>query len=412
MPDASNDSENHLNERKIFQNLDHVPFQQRVVSASQLPVIPTSISAFSHAASPRYVQQYRALIEDQRQVFEAERVLWHVERVELHEKIAQLETSLSQYQAIASSHDFRPIDTNRLATSKGLSVGGVDGVKRISAGDEFWRGSGGKSDAQPTRTFGNLLPPSMLVDRLPGVSDNFLTHRMKATSFPVNVIDSENLRIGSPRAVETDKNLDGITFRKSSLAPTITESLIKPEGSSSQVFKSLSRASPVLVPLPSSSLSPGYDPYTKDAGHTPLARRSELNLDGVISSDLATPTKPEVEKPPLEPPPSVTKLPSERADSYFPALGEETDGDAILQGPLGLTNNGPEDNKFLTELDSKLFQAANSNILAPPAFSELDKENMGKDKSFDEPEPEPKLRIKRSMNFGSQFGAASCGKRF
>ncbi|KAL8761524.1 MAG: hypothetical protein Q9184_002373 [Pyrenodesmia sp. 2 TL-2023] len=159
----------------------------------------------------------------------------------------------------------------------------------------------------------------------------------------------------------------------------------------------------------------GEENLTLHAGHTPLARPVP-GLDGTtsaIDSDLPTPTL-ESERPPIEPRTSFTKVPSERADSYFPLPADELDSgrasreldtpadaqqDPELQGPLGLTNERSSDNRFLSQLDSKLTQAASSSN--PPAAA-----GAQQIQGFNDTDPEPKLKIKKSMNFGSQLGGS------
>lgn len=121
----------------------------------------------------------------------------------------------------------------------------------------------------------------------------------------------------------------------------------------------------------------------------------------------------------------MVKIPCERQDSYFPPPKENEDGednvsdadadaDPELQGPLGLKNEVGGDQHFLHELDSKLLQAAKEETHSPPEGSVGDenKENRAEkeDEKFEQPEQEPKLRIKRSMNFGSQLGDRHCGR--
>ena len=113
---------------------------------------------------------------------------------------------------------------------------------------------------------------------------------------------------------------------------------------------------------------------------------------------------------------------------------DDEDEDPSLKGPFGL-QGGEGDHHFLSELNEKLETAARSRAVSPaPVFSPfggfrttgLDgveekgvddgvvgeegkkKEGNGEvgEGFVDQPEQEPKLRIKRSMNFGSQL----CGK--
>ena len=225
-----------------------------------------------------------------------------------------------------------------------------------------------------------------------------------------------------------DKNLDGINFRSSPLSQVSTKKVMTPQSPSPRT-SSPSCLSPRTIQLPASKFEAPVDPYTKDAGHTPLAPRAYRNTDGASSvGDGTTPTQHEMERPPLEPHASRAKLPSERSDSYFPISEKEfqhtnhdtqdsgdksRDEDPELNGPLGLDNGkneGEEDKHFLNELDSKLLQAAKSDALSPTG-TDLDSDSPPEHgKSFEQPEHEPKLRIKKSMNFGSAFGAKPFGK--
>ena len=170
------------------------------------------------------------------------------------------------------------------------------------------------------------------------------------------------------------------------------------------------------------------------AGHTPLARDFEpLNLDGATSgrsSDTQTPTGPAPEQHSDEPHEIEIKPPSERHDSYFPSLSPPEsiiDEDPALKGPLSLTNEATGDKMFLSELDTKLLHAAHASEVAIETPSESngsetsnfdgqEKVDGGKEGeiAFEQPEQEeePKLRIKRSMNFGSQLAGTGFGRGF
>lgn len=345
-------------------------------------------------------------MDRQRKLFDDERGLWHLERLELHDKVSQLETSLRKLKAMSPSEAISPVTTS-VAIDDAWNFAVAEGSKHISTGNEFWRGSGGKNDAQPTRIFPDLPDQSFKHDdRLPSIAEDSSAMNSKP-SFSMSVMRPV------PKA---DKDLDGITFKPSGRVPSIAESLLSPQSP-------LSPQTPSPTAEPSENLlnplaiqTAAFDPYTKDAGQTPLARGSDLHLS-TISSGLATPVQPETERPPFEPHASFVKVPSERAESYFPPVANHDedggDGDMVLTEPLSLKNSNQEDKGFLQELDKKLVQAANSTYKTqPPESNGSDKENMLEDKGFDQPEPEPRLRIKRSMNFGSRFGAAECGKGF
>ena len=234
-----------------------------------------------------------------------------------------------------------------------------------------------------------------------------------------------------------DKNLDGIMLRPKPVPPSIAKS-ISPHTPSPLHSPSSTLTSPKHLDLPSTSNLKPEDLYTKDAGHTPLARDIVPDADNnstAASSNQATPTILKQRNMPAEPRPSVSfvRPPNERAESYFPSapIVEEDDGDTELKGPLALKNESKDDNSFLNELDSKLLDVAKHSPQPPAATDDPSADNRtigdgdekaeykirekekrdGDDaKSLDEGDSEPKLKIKRSMNFGSVFGARSCGR--
>ena len=364
-------------------------------------------------------------MERQRKVHSEERDLWHIERKELEEKIIKLEVSLQRYQAISSSQATSPIDKSGSAANSMLwNIMGREGSRGTSissSGDEVWRGP--KIDVQPTRTFSeNSTQTHKAGNRLPSIAENALTRNRKESS------EHSTDKQGAPHkpsinGADIDKNLDGITFKTGGLAPGVVKNIMTPQ-SPSPVPASPSKISPATIPLPSNKLEAPEDILIKDAGHTPLARRSYFSNDGPSSGDAETPTQPEIERPPLEPLTTAVKLPSERSDSYFPPVPHDPEQmgneHPELKGPLGLTNDASADNKFLSALDSKLEQAAKSlpDNLDSPAVAGASSENTNSDQKggdddvpdFEQPDHEPRLRIKRSINFGNAFGSKSCGR--
>ena len=358
-------------------------------------------------------------MERQRKVHSEERDLWHIERKELEEKIVKLEVSLQRYQAISSSQATSPIEKSDPAANSNfwslLSTEGSRGTSTSGTGDEVWRGP--KTDFQPTRTFtGNSTQPHKSGDRLPSIAENAHTRNRKESS------EHSTDKQGAPHkpsinGADIDKNLDGITFKASGRAPGVAKNIMTPQ-SPSPGPASPSKVSSGTISLPSNALEAPEHILIKDAGHTPLTRRSYFNNDGA-SSDADTPTQPEMERPPLEPHTTAVKLPSERSDSYFPPVPDKPEPigneDPELKGPLGLTNDASEDSKFLSALDSKLEQAAkSSDNLESPAVAGASNpiSNQGGDdvSGFEQPDHEPRLKIKRSFNFGSEFGSRSCGR--
>ena len=392
--------------------------QGRVPSASQMPNSPTRQSISSQLASPRYIKQFHALIEHQREVHSEERALWHTERAELQEKIAQLEASVRRYKGSYSLSPLSsPVGKNGTSGSSSFrNLLSSDGSRHTSAsgtGDEVWRP---KSDVQPTRTFSESSNPGSTTSesRLPSIAEDVTGRRKFCEDTPP---DQGLTHKPSISGSEIDKNLDGINFKSTSLPPVVGKDIMTPQSPSVLSPSSPSRVSPATIELPPSSLTAPEDMYTRDAGHTPLARRTYFNTDGPASapsSGTATPTQPERERPPLEPHTSSIKLPSERSNSYFPPPEDNpSDSDPELAKPLGLTNDMGEDKQFLNELDSKLLRAARSESYGSPAVAgapDLAGPAKEEEKDFEQPEHEPKLRIKRSMNFGSAFGAKHCGR--
>lgn len=408
---------------------------QSLTSASGLPGSPSRTSVFPRVASARYVKQFHAFIEHQRQTFDQERALWNIERMELHEKITRLEEILSRYHAKPSSQVSSPTRKSNTAPQSNnsfqsfLSTDGSSHTSTSTTGHEIWRGS--KPDVQPTRTFSDpTIQTAKPGDRsrLPSIAEDTTCGRKDPSDI------QPGLRKSSVPGAEIDKNLDGINFKSKTLSPVPIKNIMTPQSPSPRT-SSPSRLSPKTIQLPSFDLEAPLDLYTKDAGHTPLARRTYINADGPSSDgNGATPTQPETDRPPLEPHVSFARLPSERSDSYFPEVEDEAwdekdnsvdekqkprdgedksrDEDLELKGPLMLDSSEGENNSFYRGLFSKLTQVADElEASGSPDVGSNEETSPDKvEEDFEQPEHEPKLRIKRSMNFGSAFGAKTCGK--
>ena len=390
-----------------------IPFQQPVSSASQMPISPRGSSS-SNTSIAKYAESYRLLMEHQRHVHEEERSLWQIERQELQARVAELETLVRKHQ---QSHLSNVSSPSAVSFHTGMEFGGsIKSCRSMSesTGDEYWRGAGGRSNAKPTRTFSDpeIIPPKLPDRWMPSIAEDEPTDKVEVTK------DRQQKLRHKPSidGVKIDKNLDGIIFKPSGLPLEIVKNIMTPQSPSPSDAISPTGALPSQIRLSSTNRLTAEDLYTKDAGHTPLARMTDIDSHSV--SNVPTPTQVERERPPLEPCPSVNRPPNERADSYFPAIPEPINEDPELQGPLGLRNDEAADADFLEELDCKLERVASE----PRELSEqraIDSsitkkgksiENKDSDNSFDQDEPEPKLRIKRSMNFGSRFGSSTCGK--
>ena len=404
----------HLSSPRAFRRRGQEP---PIPSASQMPNSPTKVSMSPLSASPGYVKSFHALIEHQREVHSEERALWHIERAELHEKIAQLEASLRRYLSFSPAHLASPIGQEGSGGDGSiwdfLSADGPRHSSTTETGDEVWRP---RANVKPTRTFPDTPNQAAKSEnQLPSITEDagISSRKRSQETFIENKSATHKASISGS---QIDSNLDGINFKPGGLTPATVKNIMTPQSPSPQ-SPSPSKATPGTIDLPSTGLLASENQYTKDAGHTPLARRTNLSTDGAASahsSQASTPTQPEMERPPLEPRTTSVKVPSERSESYFPVVEANSgDDDPALTGPLGLTNDQGEDKLFLKELDSKLSRAARSESLEPPTVADppiLDDSTNDKEREFDQPEEEPKLRIKRSMNFGSAFGAKNPGK--
>ncbi len=342
-------------------------------------------------------------MDRQRLAFDEERALWNIERIELHQKLVHLEATVRRYQGRSSSQFSSPTHKNGSSSGITWNLPGMNDTP-TSSGDEFWRGAGGTSDAQPTRTFSESSNQSAHAgERLPSIAENAIASRSERSVSNSSNMDTTISKTNLPNG-KHDQNLDGITFKSTSAAPAVVKDLIALQSPPPKCSPFRLPHSPSSRAFPLNQLGQPHDPYTKDAGHTPLARQSS-GVSGAASSDPATPLQPELERPPLEPFTSVARMPSERSNSYFPEV-ENIDEDTQLQKPLALHDDEAENNIFLKVLDSKL-EAAKTENSEPTVVHDL----IEKDAAEDQPEPEPKLRIKRSMNFGSQFGSSACGKK-
>ena len=348
--------------------------------------------SISQLASARYVRQFRALLEHQRELFDEERALWQIERSELHDRILLLETSLYESQNGSSSQATSPI-TRKESGSSFSSLSIVSGSRHVNSGDEFWRGTGGKGDTQPTRTFSTASEQSNgHAQRLASISEQVSP---EGSGMWCSTESIHRASVHRPNIPERKKSItfDGINFRQPSHTPSIAADIIRSQSPSPPyIANGTLRISPP-------QLAPPTDYVTAHAGHTPLVRDSANGTDGTSSAiSTTTPIETQKEKPPVEPRASFAKPPSERSDSYFAGILAETLEDPALSEPLGLgDDNTSEDKKFLDQVDLKLEEAARhvqNGITEEP------------DILSDQPESEPRLRIKRSMNFGSQLGGS------
>ena len=411
-----------------------------------------------------------------RQLFDDEKALWQKREADLVRRVTHLESLLhrsSHSSPTASIPEAAMLEQNGGLWTPTTSNDGSKTVSRQSStsGAPVWNP---RPDHQPTRVFPeaptrgssaqtSAPKPSGHNATVDENTNNSEGKSSRKGADALGSLLSQNLRHRpSIPGHLISKDYDGIMFKPARMPSGDTEPVMTRQcGSSSSPGNrspsSISQTSPrSQTPLRDLPGPKDIDPTLKDAGHTPMARGSLsmlTSMDGGASGgDSGSTPKAELERPPLEPHATmreVPKQPSERQDSYFGSFVapadfsaeeedvrpqvETPDQDLPLEGPLGLTNTPDnERNKvFLGELDKKLSNVNlrgiaghyDSPTLSPtsaatsqPNTSEQKNEPQNVDGSPCEvPEPEPPLRFKKSINFGSalgQGGEVDYGKGF
>jgi hypothetical protein len=366
-------------------------------------------------ASQSYHDQTRVLMDQQRQVFEqertlfaAERSLWNIERQELLGKIKDLEAALAERKAptAVAETDGKDGDaaqrgaSSRHGTFGSVNFGSSASSSRSTSGsrERFWEGPSSRSGSVASRTFSNPQAPDD--GRLASILENSTSTSTSPTkaipsgnthtlSSPINQLDgTDHPRSQSVDVSTLEKGLDGIQLKAAAVAQAKIGQLQSP----SPMLSPLVKASSDSSGIPPSNLSPPHNPnLTKHAGHTPNASVFSLEDSGQI-----TPTQKEATHRPSMAAPLANRDANVQAE------------DPELKGPLGLLNEHDQDSAFLSELDSKLLQEARRIIY--PSSSENSSnadpaEHDAEANSSIQPEPEVRLKFKRSINFGSAFGS-------
>ncbi|KAI9676172.1 MAG: hypothetical protein M1817_000917 [Caeruleum heppii] len=406
------------------------------------------------------VDRYSALLDRQTRIADDERALhrqqreaWDVERQRLKAEIKALRLSLegtfAGTRSTAPSSVTSPVEGE--VTRNGSGFDGSVASRHSSQGEtgaRFWEGGSRQSSATPSRTFS---APRSEDCRLPSISETGRSHaetfpRRKPSDqispHPANTHNDTTSNIVN-KGIDVShirQDLDGITLKASAVPPAIVAKVQSPTPSlqsPASTIDSLASPSTVKSTFDTSKLSAHSPPapesnLTKYAGHTPNAASISISTASP-DSGLATPTQSEFPRRP----PVTTNMSSMAVGEPGPV---EMDEDPALRGPLGLENDGTTDPHFLTELDKRLIQEARKTIYVPSetssspttsvAVSVTDDNSVasggdhGKDDSTGaaerddlhlspgaevDPEPEVKLKFKRSMNFGSAFGVGQLG---
>jgi hypothetical protein len=446
-PDSFMGSHENLPPHAQLRSSGTLPRAQSVSSASMIPPLPSKPTQGAHVASSQYIEQHRRFVEHQRQLHDEERELWNLERQELYQRIQQLDKEVRELRRRCGSNVVSPAEPMPFSLNSFTHALPIKKAAHSVVDDRSWMSgmlhSSANTTVLPTRTFSDSSAMSSgslhHENRLPSITEAPEMQRTKSVDFVMPKKDEPKDRLArrvsaSIPGAAVSPHLDGINLKAAAVAPEIVKSLLdspSPLQSPSSTSSNIGPRTPTdtlkprNLPLPPIDLD-SHDPYTKDAGHTPLARydNSHSNTDTPTRIPGQAPDNAVGEEIPAEPVHSAapTRPPNERSDSYFPsvaaAAGEipgqhELTEDPALRPPYGLASSPEENEKFLSELDNKLKDVATEN-----KFS-LDAGEGGKDGDDDEKDgdgeggsvngEEPKLKIKRSMNFGSAFGSSRIG---
>lgn len=410
----------------------NVPLLPPVPSASHIPKQAFRITNPTPSVDiTAYFEQCRNVNEQLRSTHEQERKAWEIERTALRTRIADLEFKLNKATGGKRrlSNDTTPFNTRSSRSDFQLpAFSGMNGSRPHSAASypplEHLKQENGKpiwepaSPAPATRVFSHDddIPPH----HLPSISeDGPLDSLSKQTSHENKTIPIH----------EIDETLDGINVRsegvKSSFNKVMSPIIIATSLSPKQIIEP-----PRYTLDPSSLLDPFDAKLVRNAGHTPLV------FDGPISSSATTDggATPQPEKPAAPAPTTRPPLrPKEHSNSYFstddvhapepPPIEEqfpetavtdeedegqephfEPEDDKPLRGPLMLDPSGKSEasHNFLEKLDDKLGEVVRKSLSSSPNHSPSRQEQPVKQDN--EEDNFPRLRLKKSTNFGSAFG--------
>ena len=441
-----------------------VPLLQPVSSASQLPRRSNTTKSGSSSFDMEAYAHMRAVMQEQRSVFaghlaawekerkhiDRERKLWETERELLQSRITELESALNKN---TSGRRRYSNDSTRSMVPSLRSVSGfshfashsnsVNGSRQTSeshTAPPVWEPEQPKpasrvfseSDMAAINVFGqgeNNKPNG----HLPSISEDAMLPALEREISPSTVPSSQH---SEPVPVEKiDPKLDGIVLKSTALQPSfqfmspkvLTPQPQTPQRSPSPESKSNGLGAALHLPM-DGMISPFDAKLKMHAGHTPMAFTGN-GPTGPMSGQSPDAPSPKQEKPPTpvqtakRPPPR----PTERSDSYFSATAdddastekmadvetaEDEDQDPELKGPLTMSSNNEkgQSDAFLNTLNMKLLAEAHKHIKSPESSTSDEKNRETKPpQDARDDDGGPRLRLKKSMNFGSAFGSNKCG---
>jgi hypothetical protein len=377
------------------------------------------------------MEQSRSLLESQRlnfererDMFEKERKLWNAERTMLKSRIADLEFTSNKTNT-----------GRRRSSNDAPNTSTVSFRKDLGQGSSFpsLRASRGSSETNGIPPVWETPDMGTTVTRVFSYDEQQLQSRKSvsisnglpsiAESVPENPV--------SPRSIPVpvtmlDSSLDGITLKSAGLESSFVQ-VISPTSTSPPQPPSpgprIHEEEKILRVDLDGLLSPTDVNLVKNAGHTPMEFGNPA-AGGETASDIESRTSPEIEASTLKDnsvsgsrPSRPPFPPSEQSGSYFASILEiENDeearhknGDVELKGPLTMEHKHEEgrDNQFLDQLDARLLAEAQR----PRGVSNAESEGKNGVVKIDDEVDDggPRLKLKKSMNFGSAFGSMKCG---
>lgn len=451
----------------------HVPRQQASSIRFKNAVPEIDMDAYiEHTRS--VIEGQREGFENEKKAFERERKMWNAERSMLKARIADLELKLNKSQAgsgkrrysndstVAPSVDsFRsvyngstynfPPDASKTSSTASSRQPSQEKDKITTP---IWEGP--ENTAPVTRVFSN--EDQKTVNHLPSISED---DTIGAQGDAV----SPRTEPAVPIPIETiDSNLEGIMIKSTALAPSFVARINSGTQSPAHSPSPRPRAADGHLGLEMNNLlSPLDEKLKRNAGHTPMNFSTNGESTSGISTEQPTPRQ---EKPPA--PASTARpplRPSENSDSYFSFSAEsgnsvkvdeldaveekrradvrrgtlsqskqlqseesqELDEDPELQGPLMLDPSAKlkSSDSFLSLVNAKLHEEIKHHpevskdaeqtaaIISPRSGSGSPSKNNKFEKEQKEIEAEdgmPRLKMKRSMNFGSAWGGTFPGR--
>lgn len=203
-----------------------------------------------------------------------------------------------------------------------------------------------------------------------------------------------------------DRDLDGIMLKSTALHSEVVAKVASPSTKSSpshprsdqDTASTQGRKGKAPRKLSRADLEVPEQNLTRDAGHTPMAVLGSGSEVSSSNSDIADDN-------------STTEEPREPVVTEDPAFADSDpvinlEDDPALTGPLSLKNDPDADNSFLQELDQKLLAEARKAVLgeSPSTVANDD------DEEEDDDQPEPELKLKDTMNFGTVYGSTEIRK--